>query len=89
MTANPQNLEPQVKPTKKASIDKFENETVQAPSPYRRKNGFPVDRMFPNLNKGERKLLADKLEQVFTIIEDVADRKTSANIIKRIKEELK
>jgi len=89
VVSNPQNLEPQVKPATKASIDKVENETVQAPSPYRRKNGFPVDRMFPNLNKGERKLLADKLEQVFTIIEDVADKKTSANIIKRIKEELK
>ncbi|MCL2018937.1 MAG: ATP-binding protein [Oscillospiraceae bacterium] len=48
-----------------------------------------VDDMFPTKNKKERKLLADTLAKIFFIIENSADKKTSDEIIKRIKEELR
>ena len=82
-------LKPHTAPVSKTPIDDAENVVVEESPQYRGKKRFLVDNMFPNLNKGERKLLSDKLEQIFTIIEDVADKKTSANIIKRIKDELK
>lgn len=50
---------------------------------------FLVDTMFPSYNKGERKLLSETLDKVFAIIQKSTDRKTSENIINRIKEELK
>ncbi len=52
------------------------------------KKKFLVDTMFPQASKSERKLLAETLNKVFTIIQRATDKKTSENLIKRIKEEL-
>ena len=53
------------------------------------KKKFLVDTMFPRANKSERKLLSETLRKIFIIIQKSTDRKTSENIIDKIKEELK
>ncbi len=53
------------------------------------KKKFLVDAMFPTRNRAERKLLVDILEQVFSIIQSNADKKTAELIIQTIKDELK
>ena len=50
---------------------------------------FLVDTMFPCANRSERKLLAETLDKIFAIIQKSTDRKTSENIITKIKDELK
>lgn len=48
-----------------------------------------VDIMLPRANKSERKLISEILDKIFGIIQESTDKKTSENIITRIKEELK
>lgn len=69
----------------------------QAEKPTEKKNStlhkpnkkFLVDAMFPCANRSERKLLSETLEKIFAIIQKSTDRKTSENIITKIKDELK
>lgn len=56
---------------------------------YKKKFQFLVDTMFPCASKSEKKLLSKTLEKIFVIIQKSTDKKTSENIITRIKEELK
>ena len=80
------------KPKLTSSVDKKEEEPLIEPSeasPYRGRKKFLADMMFPGYNKNERKLLSETLEKIFSIIEETTDKKTSENIIKRIKEDLK
>lgn len=56
---------------------------------YKSKKKFLVDSMFPCASRSERKLLSDTLDKIFIIIQKTTDKKTSENIINRIKEELK
>jgi molecular chaperone HtpG len=58
-------------------------------TPYKSNKKFLVDTMFPRANKSERKLLAETLSKIITIIQKSADKKTADSIIQRIKEELK
>jgi molecular chaperone HtpG len=57
--------------------------------PYKPKQKFLVDSMFPRANKNERKLLSDTLDKIFTIVQKTTDKKTSEKIITAIKDELK
>lgn len=53
------------------------------------KKKFLVDTMFPRASRSERKLLSETLEKIFVIIQKSSDKKTSENLINKIKEELK
>jgi len=57
--------------------------------PYKLKQKFLVDTMFPRTSKSERKLLSETLDKIFIIIQDSTDKKTSEKIIDKIREELK
>jgi hypothetical protein len=56
---------------------------------YKSKKKFLVDAMFPCASRNERKLLSETLEKIFTIIQKSTDKKTSENVINRIKDELR
>lgn len=56
---------------------------------YKPKKKFLIDKMFPRASRSERKLLSETIDKIFLIIQNSTDKKTSENIIKRIKEELK
>jgi molecular chaperone HtpG len=56
---------------------------------YKPKKKFLVDTLFPRANRNERKLIAKTLDKVFAIIQKATDKKTSENIIAKIKEELR
>lgn len=58
-------------------------------SPYKKKHKLLVDSMFPQLNRGERKLLSETIDKIFIIIRNSADKKTAEKIINKIREELK
>lgn len=58
-------------------------------TPYKSNKKFLVDTMFPCASRNERKLLSETLEKIFTIIQKSADKKTSENLINRIKDELR
>ena len=66
-----------------------ESSVVVNTAPANLPKKFLVDSMFPQYNKNERKLMSEMLDQIFTIIQKSADKKTSAAIINRIKDELK
>lgn len=59
------------------------------PVSYKPKRKFLVDTMFPRASRSERKLLSETLDKIFVIIQKSTDKKTSENIIDKIKEELK
>ncbi len=67
--------------------ERSEDETDVAP--YKSNKKFLVDTMFPCASRNERKLLSETLEKIFTIIQKSADKKTSENIINKIKDELR
>lgn len=75
---------PEVTPTVPA-----DSERSVDPIACKSKKRFLVDTMFPCASRNERKLLSETLEKIFTIIQKSANKKTSENIITRIKEELK
>ncbi|MGG2196440.1 ATP-binding protein [Paenibacillus validus] len=56
---------------------------------HKSKKKFLVDTMFPRASRNERKLLSETLDKIFAIIQKSTDKKTSANLISKIKEELK
>lgn len=56
---------------------------------YKSKKKFLADTMFPCASRNERKLLSETLEKIFTIIQKSTDKKTSENIINKIKDELR
>ena len=58
-------------------------------TPYKSKKKFLVDTMFPCASRNERKLLSETMEKIFAIIQKSTDKKTSENIINRIKDELR
>jgi len=78
-------------PTPNTQADAIKNDWEQSPLPTSLYSGkkFLVDSMFPAHNKRERKLLADTLTKIFTIISNSVDKKTAENIINKIKEGLK
>jgi molecular chaperone HtpG len=63
--------------------------SIDPETPRKGQKKYLVDIMFPSYNKGERKLLSDMLDKIFIIIQKTADKKTSENIISKIREELK
>lgn len=56
---------------------------------YKPKKKFLVDSMFPCASRNEKKLLSETLEKIFSIIQKSTDKKTSENIINKIKDELR
>jgi len=58
-------------------------------SPYKSKQKFLVDTMFPRANKNERKLLSETLDKIFVIVQNSTDKKTAEKIINTIREELR
>ncbi|WP_333595478.1 ATP-binding protein [Anaerospora hongkongensis] len=58
-------------------------------APYKTQKKFLIHTMFPCANRKEQKLLAETLEKIFAIIQKSTDKKTSENLINRIKDELK
>ncbi|CAG7644658.1 hypothetical protein PAESOLCIP111_04761 [Paenibacillus solanacearum] len=71
----------------KGSEDRSSAESEPLTNKSKRK--FLVDTMFPKASRSERKLLSETLEKIFVIIQKSADKKTSENLINKIKEELK
>lgn len=63
--------------------------TAERSEDLKSKNNFLVDTLFPCASRNERKLLSKTLEKIFVIIQKSTDKKTSENIITKIKEELK
>jgi|GEM_PF-223464 len=59
------------------------------PLEYKQKKRFLVDTMFPRSRRNERKFISEILEKIFAIIRKTTDKRTSENIIAKIKEELK
>ena len=57
-----------------------------APKKFKKK--FLVDVIFPQLSRNNRKLLYEKIDKIFGIIQNSTDKKTSESIINKIKEEL-
>jgi hypothetical protein len=80
---------PEVIPYEPACESKENNEKSDVPITYKSKKKFLVDTMFPCASRSERKLLSEVLDKIFGIIQKSTDKKTSINIITRIKEELK
>ncbi|HVI42164.1 MAG TPA: hypothetical protein VM577_16040, partial [Anaerovoracaceae bacterium] len=80
---------PEVTSVKSVQESKGNYDEPVDPNNYKPKNGFLVDTMFPCASKKERKLLSETLDKIFVIIQKSTDKKTSENIIKRIKEELR
>jgi len=58
-------------------------------APYKSKKKFLVDTMFPCASRNEKKRLSEILEKIFVIIQKSTDKKTSENLINKIKDELK
>ena len=56
--------------------------------PRKSKKKFLVDTLFPNASRGERKLLSETIDKIFVIIQKNTDKKTSEELINKIKEEL-
>jgi molecular chaperone HtpG len=56
---------------------------------YKPKQKYLTDTLFPRKNKAERKLISEVLDKVFEIIQKASDKKTSEQIISKIKEELR
>lgn len=81
--------EQQRSPTPVSMTPDESEERTEPHTTYKGRKKFLVDTMFPCHNKSERKLLSEMLEKVFVIIQNSTDKKTSENIINRIKEELK
>ena len=87
-------VQPEISPKKqqeknKAPTNIKKDEQKEKPIVSRVKKKFLVDTMFPGYNSNERKLLSEKLEKIFAIINKATDKKTSEKIINKIKEELR
>lgn len=80
---------PEVTPVETANKNKGNNAEPDNPIIYKHKQKYLVDTMFPCASKNEKKLLSKTLDKIFVIIRKSTDKKTSENIITRIKEELK
>jgi hypothetical protein len=81
--------EPEIIQTKPINDGKENGEEPDEPVTYKPQKKFLVDTMFPRASRSERKLLSETLDKIFIIIQKSTDKKTSENIIARIKEELK
>ncbi len=78
------------KKTQESLQETYENSEDEADvAPYKPKKKFLIDTMFPCASRNERKLLSETLEKIFAIIQKSMDKKTSENLINRIKDELK
>lgn len=53
------------------------------------KQSFLVDKIFPQANEDERKLLFETLDKILVVIRKLANEKTSEDIVSMIREELK
>lgn len=75
----------------RANITKTSNEEkeVGGQTNHKLQKKFLVDTLFPRVSRSERKLLSETLDKIFAIIQKSTDKKTSENIITRIKEELR
>lgn len=78
------------KTPEKRPREKYEYSKDGADSaPYKSKKKFLIETMFPSASRNERKILSETLEKIFAIIQKSTDKRTSENLINRIKDELK
>ena len=80
----------------KSSTDSIKNEKKDSSAGHRNdvanqhnKKDFLVDKIFPQANEDERKLLFETLDKILVIIRNSTDKKTSEEIVSMIREELK